>query len=137
MNDKYKKYIDKISELCTQMGLVKHIEGEEIGFFIGNDTDFVYGEVIRLFDYTNTFHNKVVFFNKLEKLKYKLNRPYSYIYSNYNKELPFKTKDNVISFNEPLEKVLEKIRYIVTEAIKQRKELDEQIKFERLKEDFK
>jgi hypothetical protein len=62
---------------------------------------------------------------------------YKFIFENYYKELPFETDNNVISFREPLEDVLNKVKYIVGNAIKQRKELDVEVKLEGIKEDFK
>jgi hypothetical protein len=62
---------------------------------------------------------------------------YNYIFENYYKELPFETDNNTISFSEPLEKVLDKVKYIVSNAIKQRKELDVKVKLDKMKVDFK
>lgn len=102
-------------------------------------TNFVYGEVIRMFDYDAHYNNSVVFFNKLVRNTFPQswsNEDCKYIY-NYHKELPFETEDNSISFSEPLETVLDKVKYIVSNAIKQRKELDVTVKLVEMKEDFK
>ena len=136
--EKYKLYQQKISELCLQMGLVEKRSEDSIEYRTELDTHFVFGEVIRMFDYDEHYYNAVVFFNKLVRSNTMfMSDDYKYIFENYHNELPFETDDNVISFNEPLEKVLDKVKYIVSNAIKQRKELDASLKLERIKEDFK
>ena len=136
--DEYKLYQQKISELCLQMGLVEKRSEDCIEYRTELDTNFVFGEVIRMFDYDEHYYSAVVFFNKLVRSTTSIySDDYKYIFENYHKELPFETDDNVISFNEPLEKVLDKVKYIVSNAIKQRKELDVTVKLEGIKEDFK
>ena len=135
--DKYKLYQKKIGELCLQMGLVKKLHEDCVEYRTELDTNFVFGEVIRMFDYDEHYYNGVVFFNKLVRSTSSIySEDYKYIFENYHNELPFETDDNVISFNEPLEKVLDKVKYIVGNAIKQRKELDASLKLEKIKEDF-
>lgn len=135
--DKYKLYQRKIGELCLQMGLVKKLHEDCVEYRTELDTNFVFGEVIRMFDYDVHYYNGVVFFNKLVRSTSSIySEDYKYIFENYHNELPFETDDNVISFNEPLEKVLDKVKYIVGNAIKQRKELDASLKLEKIKEDF-
>ena len=135
--DKYNLYQKKISELCLQMGLVEKRNEDCIEYRTELETNFVFGEVIRMFDYDEHYYNAVVFFNKLVPSTTMFGSDeYKYIFENYHKELPFETDDNVISFNEPLEKVLDKVKYIVSNAIKQRKELDVQVKLEKMKVDF-
>ena len=135
--DKYKLYQRKIGELCLQMGLVKKLHEDCVEYRTELDTNFVFGEVIRMFDYDVHYYNGVVFFNKLVRSTSSIySEDYKYIFENYHNELPFETDDNVISFNEPLEKVLDKVKYIVGNAIKQRKELDASLKLDRIKEDF-
>lgn len=134
--DEYKLYQQKIGELCLQMGLVEKRSKDYIEYRTELETDFVFGEVIRLFDYDEHYYNSVVFFNKLiPSTSHYTN--YKYIFENYHKELPFKTDNNVISFSEPLEDVLNKVKYIVGNAIKQRKELDVEERLSEMKEDFK
>lgn len=135
--DEYKLYQKKISELCLQMGLKERRTRESIEYRTELETNFVFGEVIRLFDYDEHYYNAVVFFNKLVRSNSIYSEDYKYIFENYYKELPFETDDNTISFSEPLEKVLDKVKYIVSNAIKQRKELDVAVKLEGIKEDFK
>ncbi len=136
--EKYKLYQQKISEICLQMGLVEKRTDDCIEYRTELNTHFVFGEVIRMFDYDEHYYNAVVFFNKLvPSTPMYCSYDYRYIFENYHKELPFETDDNVISFNEPLEKVLDKVKYIVSNAIKQRKELDVTVKLEGIKEDFK
>ena len=135
--DEYKLYQKKISELCLQMGLKERRTREYIEYRTELETNFVFGEVIRMFDYDEHYYNAVVFFNKLVRSTSIYYEDYKYIFENYHKELPFETDDNVISFSEPLEKVLDKVKYIVSNAIKQRKELDVAVKLEGIKEDFK
>lgn len=136
--EKYKLYQQKISELCLQMGLVEKRTEDCIEYRTELNTDFVFGEVIRMFDYDEHYYSAVVFFNKLVRSTPMYSSDdYKYIFENYHNELPFETDDNVISFNEPLEKVLDKVKYIVSNAIKQRKELDVAVKLEGIKEDFK
>ena len=135
--EKYKLYQQKIGELCLQMGLKEKQTNETIEYRTELETNFVFGEVIRMFDYDEHYYNCVVFFNKLVRSTTSLfSEDYKYIFENYHNELPFETDDNVISFNEPLEKVLDKIKYIVSNAIKQRKELDVRVKLDEMKEDF-
>ena len=135
---KYKLYQKKIGELCLQMGLVEKRTSECIEYRTELDTHFVYGEVIRMFDYDNHYYDSVVFFNKLGRTNSMFGSDdYKYIFENCHTELPFETDDNTISFSEPLEKVLDKVKYIVSNAIKQRKELDVAVKLEGIKEDFK
>lgn len=135
---KYKLYQKKIGELCLQMGLVEKRTSECIEYRTELDTHFVYGEVIRMFDYDNHYYDAVVFFNKLGRTNSMYcTDDYIYIFENYHNELPFETNDNTISFREPLEKVLDEVKYIVSNAIKQRKELDVTVKLEKMKEDFK
>lgn len=135
--EEYKLYQKKISELCLQMGLKERRTRESIEYRTELETNFVFGEVIRMFDYDEHYYNAVVFFNKLIRSNSIYSEDYKYIFENYYKELPFKTDDNTISFNEPLDKVLDKVKYIVSNAIKQRKELDVAVKLEGIKEDFK
>ena len=135
--DEYKLYQKKISELCLQMGLKERRTRESIEYRTELETNFVFGEVIRMFDYDEHYYNAVVFFNKLIRSNSIYSEDYKYIFENYYKELPFETDDNTISFSEPLEKVLDKVKYIVSNAIKQRKELDVAVKLEGIKEDFK
>ena len=135
--DEYKLYQKKISELCLQMGLKERRTRESIEYRTELETNFVFGEVIRMFDYDEHYYNAVVFFNKLVRSTSIYYEDYKYIFENYYKELPFETDDNTISFSEPLEKVLDKVKYIVSNAIKQRKELDVAVKLEGIKEDFK
>ena len=134
--DTYKLYQQKIGEICLQMGLKERRTNETIEYRTELETNFVCGEVIRMFDYDEHYYNCVVFFNKLERSTYSYPDDYKYIFENYHNELPFETDDNVISFNEPLEKVLDEVKYIVKNAIKQRKELDVAVKLEGIKEDF-
>lgn len=136
--EEYKLYQKKISELCLQMGLKEKRTSDSIEYRTELETNFVFGEVIRMFDYDEHYYSAVVFFNKLvpSNTMY-CSDYYKYIFENYYKELPFETNDNTISFSEPLEKVLDKVKYIVSNAIKQRKELDASLKLERIKEDFK
>ena len=133
----YNLYQKKIGELCLQMGLKERRTRESIEYRTELETNFVFGEVIRMFDYDEHYYNAVVFFNKLVRSNSIYFEDYKYIFENYYKELPFETDDNTISFNEPLEKVLDKVKYIVSNAIKQRKELDVAVKLEGIKEDFK
>lgn len=136
--EKYKLYQKKIGELCLQMGLVEKRTEDCIEYRTELETNFVFGEVIRMFDYDEHYYNAVVFFNKLvPSTPMYSSDDYKYIFENVHKELPFETDDNVISFNEPLEKVLDKVKYIVSNAIKQRKELNVTVKLEGIKEDFK
>lgn len=136
--DKYKLYQKKIGELCLQMGLVEKRNEDCIEYRTELDTHFVFGEVIRMFDYDEHYYNAVVFFNKLVRSNTMfMSDDYKYIFENYHNELPFETDDNIISFNEPLDKVLDKVKYIVSNAIKQRKELNVTVKLEGIKEDFK
>ena len=135
--DEYEFYQRKIGELCLQMGLVEKRSKDYIEYRTELETDFVFGEVIRMFDYDEHYYNSVVFFNKLIRLNCIYSVDYKYIFENYHKELPFKTDNNVISFREPLEDVLNKVKYIVGNAIKQRKELDVAVKLSEMKEDFK
>ena len=135
--DEYKLYQKKISELCLQMGLKERRTRESVEYRTELETNFVFGEVIRMFDYDEHYYNAVVFFNKLVRSTSIYYEDYKYIFENYYKELPFETDDNTISFSEPLEKVLDKVKYIVSNAIKQRKELDVTVKLEGIKEDFK
>ena len=135
--DEYKLYQQKIGEICLQMGLVEKRNEDCIEYRTELETNFVFGEVIRMFDYDEHYYNAVVFFNKLVRSTSIYYEDYKYIFENYYKELPFETKDNTISFSEPLDKVLDKVKYIVSNAIKQRKELDVAVKLEGIKEDFK
>ncbi len=135
--DTYKLYQQKIGEICLQMGLKERRTNETIEYRTELETNFVCGEVIRMFDYDEHYYNGVVFFNKLERSTYSYPDDYKYIFENRHEELPFETDGNVISFNEPLEKVLDEVKYIVKNAIKQRKELDVAVKLEGIKEDFK
>ncbi len=135
--EEYKLYQKKISELCLQMGLKERRTRESIEYRTELETNFVFGEVIRMFDYDEHYYNAVVFFNKLVRSTSIYYEDYKYIFENYYKELPFETDDNTISFSEPLDKVLDKVKYIVSNAIKQRKELDVAVKLEGIKEDFK
>ena len=136
--DEYKLYQRKIGELCLQMGLKEKRTSDSIEYRTELETNFVFGEVIRMFDYDEHYYSAVVFFNKLVPSTTMFGYDdYKYIFENYHKELPFETDDNVISFNEPLEKVLDKVKYIVSNAIKQRKELDVKVKLEKMKVDFK
>lgn len=134
--DTYKLYQQKIGELCLQMGLKEKRTNETIEYRTELETNFVFGEVIRMFDYDEHYYNCVVFFNKLMRSSYSFPDDYKYIFENYHNELPFETDDNVISFNEPLEKVLDEVKYIVKNAIKQRKELNVRVKLDEMKEDF-
>lgn len=134
--DEYKLYQQKIGELCLQMGLVEKRSKDYIEYRTELETDFVFGEVIRMFDYDEHYYNAVVFFNKLIRSNSIYSEDYKYIFENYHKELPFKTDNNVISFSEPLEDVLNKVKYIVGNAIKQRKELDIEERLSEMKEDF-
>lgn len=135
--DEYNLYQKKISELCLKMGLKERRTRESIEYRTELETNFVFGEVIRMFDYDEHYYNAVVFFNKLVRSTSIYYEDYKYIFENYYKELPFETDDNTISFSEPLDKVLDKVKYIVSNAIKQRKELDVAVKLEGIKEDFK
>lgn len=136
--EEYKLYQQKIGELCLQMGLVEKRTEDCIEYRTELETNFVFGEVIRMFDYDEHYYNAVVFFNKLvPSTPMYASDDYKYIFENVHKELPFETDDNVISFNEPLEKVLDQVKYIVSNAIKQRKELNVTVKMEGIKEDFK
>lgn len=138
--EKYELYQKKIGELCLQMGLVEKRTREFIEYRTELDIHFVYGEVIRMFDWAYCYNNSVVFFNKLVRSTLSeqyANDTYKYIFENCYQELPFETNDNTISFREPLEKVLDEVKYIVSNAIKQRKELDVTVKLEKMKEDFK
>lgn len=135
--DEYKLYQQKIGELCLQMGLKEKRTNDYIEYHTELETNFVFGEVIRMFDYDEHYYNAVVFFNKLMPANLIYSSGYKYIFENYHKELPFRTNNNMISFSEPLEKVLYKVKYIVSNAIKQRKELDVTVKLEVMKEDFK
>lgn len=135
---KYKLYQKKIGELCLQMGLVEKRTREFIEYRTELDIHFVYGEVIRMFDYDEHHYESVVFFNKLCRTNSMyVTEDYKYIFENCYQELPFETEWNSISFNEPLEKVLDEVKYIVSNAIKQRKELSVQEKMKVMKEDFK
>lgn len=134
--DEYELYQQKISELCLQMGLVEKRSKDYIEYRTELETDFIFGEVIRMFDYDEHYYNAVVFFNKLIPSRSQYT-DYKYIFENFHKELPFKTDNNVISFREPLEDVLYKVKYIVGNAIKQRKELDVEERLSEMKEDFK
>lgn len=136
--DEYQLYQQKIGEICLQMGLVEKRSKDYIEYRTELDTDFVFGEVIRLFDYDEHYYNAVVFFNKLvpSSMSYYAS-DYKYIFENFHDELPFETEDNVISFNDKLEDVLKKVKYIVSNAIKQRKDLNMEVKMEEMKEDFK
>lgn len=136
--DEYELYQRKIGEICLQMGLVEKRNKDFIEYRTELETNFVFGEVIRMFDYDEHYHNVVVFFNKLvpSNTMY-CSDDYKYIFDNYHKELPFETEDNSISFSEPLEQILDKVKYIVSNAIKQRKELSVQEKIKVMKEDFK
>ena len=134
----YNLYQKKISELCLQMGLKEIRTRDSIEYRTELETNFVFGEVIRMFDYDEHYYSAVVFFNKLVPSTTVFGSDdYNYIFENYYKELPFETDDNTISFSEPLEKVLDKVKYIVSNAIKQRKELDVKVKLEKMKVDFK
>ena len=133
--DEYQLYQQKIGELCMQMGLVEKRSKDYIEYRTELETNFVFGEVIRMFDYDEHYNNSVVFFNKL--LPSSFHSDYKYIFENCHEELPFETDDNYISFRVPLEDVLNKIRYIVGEAIKQRKKLNVEVKMNEMKEDFK
>jgi len=133
----YNLYQKKIGELCLQMGLKEKRTRESIEYRTELETNFVFGEVIRMFDYDEHYYSAVVFFNKLVPSNNIFFEDYKYIFENYYKELPFEMNDNTISFSEPLEKVLDKVKYIVSNAIKQRKELDVQVKLEKMKVDFK
>lgn len=136
--EEYKLYQKKIGELCLQMGLKEKRTSDSIEYRTELETNFVFGEVIRMFDYDEHYYSAVVFFNKLIRSNTMYcSDDYKYIFENYYKELPFETNDNTISFSEPLEKVLDKVKYIVSNAIKQRKELDVAVKLEGIKEDFK
>ena len=138
--DEYELYQRKIGEICLQMGLVEKRTHDYIEYRTELDTDFVYGEVIRMFDWAYSYNNSVVFFNKLVRSTLSEQNPndtFKYIFDNYHKELPFETEDNSISFSEPLEQILAKVKYIVSNAIKQRKELDVKVKLEKMKVDFK
>lgn len=135
--DEYKLYQQKIGELCLQMGLKEHRTKDYIEYRTELETNFVFGEVIRMFDYDVHYYNAVVFFNKLIPSMHHYSDEYKYIFENFHKELPFKTDNNVISFSEPLEDVLNKVKYIVSNAIKQRKELDVEERLSEMKEDFK
>lgn len=130
---KYEKYQSEIRSLCLQLGLVEHNKGSIIEYRTEYDTSFIYGEVIRLFDYDSMYYASVVFFNELVPVK---DDEYKYIYEVRFDTLPFKTDTNNITFYEPLDNVLEKVRSIVTYAIKQRKELAEKEKLNKLKGDF-
>lgn len=133
LRTKYEKYQSEIRSLCLQLGLVEHNKGSIIEYRTEYDTSFIYGEVIRLFDYDSMYYASVVFFNELVPVK---DDEYKYIYEVKFDTLPFKTDTNNITFYEPLDKVLKKVRSIVTYAIKQRKELAEKEKLNKLKEDF-
>ena len=134
LRTKYEKYQSEIRSLCLQLGLVEHNKGSITEFRTEYDTSFIYGEVIRLFDYDSMYYASVVFFNELVQVA---DDDYQYIYNAKFDTLPFKTDSNNITFYEPLDKVLEKVRSVVTYAIKQRKELAEKEKLNKLKEDFK
>ena len=137
--DEYELYQRKIGEICLQMGLVEKRNKDYIEYRTELETNFVYGEVIRMFDWAYCYNNSVVFFNKLVRSTLSdqyANDTYKYIFGNYHKEIPFETEDNSISFSEPLEQVLDKVKYIVSNAIKQRKELSVQEKMKVMKEDF-
>ena len=136
--DEYELFQRKIGEICLQMGLVEKRTHDYIEYRTELETNFVFGEVIRMFDYDEHYYSAVVFFNKLVSSTTMFGSDdYNYIFKNYYKELPFETDDNTISFSEPLEKVLDKVKYIVSNAIKQRKELDVKVKLEKMKVDFK
>ena len=134
--DEYKLYQQKIGELCLQMGLKERRTTDYIEYRTELETNFVCGEVIRMFDYDEHYYNAVVFFNKLVRSSYSYPDDYKYIFENFHEELPFETDNNVISFNEPLEKVLDEVKYIVKHAVEQRKELNVRVKLEEMKEDF-
>lgn len=133
--DDYEHYQNEIGRVCMELGLVKKEICDTIEYRTEMDTSFIYGEVIRLFDYRNHYNPSVVFFNKLEESKTK-RTPYSYIYENRYTELPFKTERNTIPFKEPLNEVLDKIKYIVGNAVRQRKELASKLRLEQISEDF-
>ena len=136
--NEYKLYQKKIGEFCLQMGLVEKRNKDFIEYRTELETNFVFGEVIRMFDYDEHYHSAVVFFNKLMPSTTMFGSDdYKYICKNYYKELPFELEDNTISFSEPLGKVLDKVKYIVSNAIKQRKDLDVKVKLEKMKVDFK
>lgn len=130
----YELYQKKIGEVCLQLGLVEKRSKDYIEYRTELETNLVFGEVIRMFDYDEHYNNSVVFFNKLVPAT--IHSDYKYIFENFHDELPFETDDNYISFRIPLEEVLNKVKYIVGNAIKQRKELNMELKMNELKEDF-
>ena len=58
LRTKYEKYQSEIRSLCLQLGLVEHNNGSITEFRTEYDTSFIYGEVIRLFDYDSMYYNK-------------------------------------------------------------------------------
>lgn len=60
--DEYKLYQRKIGKLCLQMGLVEKRNEDCIEYRTELETNFVFGEVIRMFDYDEHYYNAVVFF---------------------------------------------------------------------------
>lgn len=69
--EEYKLYQKKISELCLQMGLKERRTRESIEYRTELETNFVFGEVIRMFDYERTLYLKSRYVFPLSKdIKY-------------------------------------------------------------------
>ena len=131
----YREYQQKIRELCLSLGLVEVHRGYEIQFRTEVKDTFVFGEVVRLFDYDDHPTAGVVFFNSLKYTEYMI---YDYCYEYDSKKLPFETPyQNMFNFTEKIETILDKLKIIIVEAIRQRKELDLKLKMENLQKDFK
>ena len=131
---KYKHYQQKIREVLLECGLIEQKCGNQFQFFTDNDKSFVFGEVFRMFDYDGYYYPKVVFFNKLEKND--VDDEYEYFYEEAPTELPFDLKENTLPFNMKLTYILDCVKYIATDVIKQRKDLAQKVKLESISEDF-
>lgn len=151
-----KTNMDKIKELLLSLGLTKIRDYDHDSYFLLSSKVQLFGEVIRIWDK----EQKIVFFTKLKEKSSPINSanvlhiPYTHLYSIDLDRIPEKFKAykggnhfyvsvmdesklwNNFDLNTNECNACEFLKWLVTDCNKQKKELEEQVMMERIKEDF-
>lgn len=134
----------RIRDLLDSFGLKKVTDGMYDSYFVLSNKVQLYGEIIRLMKESNG-DDKVVFFAQLVDRRSTLtkdnilNMPYTHLFTYGLETIPdkfehFKHENHFIV--EGTQEELDFIKWVVQNAIKQKKELEQKIELDNIEKDF-
>lgn len=124
--------VKELNKIFNDYGLVETFRYNEHNYWIVKNK-WIYGEMFRLFDNSDYLKDSLVVFNKLEHGT-RIDWLYVFEATDSMKKKGF--NNNVWSFEQIKKDGYVEVRNIIEEGIKQYKRKMEEIKFNRMKEDF-